>query len=262
MKQACISLEGQHCFAQEALQMDRHPYAEDYRYNASPIDKNVMRFWHAVRTIRDQHSVTYTLSVMICNVTHHHAQLRHQSRLASSWTFALAYPVSTPEPGSSALTGFFLFPSAPELVCCVCEAPFRRFRMKNTASPTTANTNNGTTTPIAAFTPAERSGFGLGVIICVRDDVVDVNKVCCLIFWICCQPPTWPSVTRDREVLTYVTVTVVTLVVKSILLVDIEVPVVVVLCKVLLDIDPIANRPSGVELQALGGKLRSQITRK
>lgn len=118
--------------------------------------------------------------------------------------------------------------------------------MKNTANPTTANTNNGTTTPIAAFAPVEKSGFGFGVGVCVRDDVVDVGKVCCLICWICCQPPTWPNVTRGRGVLTYVTVAEVGLVVKSILLVDIEVPVIVVLCKVLLDIDPIANRPSTV----------------
>jgi hypothetical protein len=61
-----------------------------------------------------------------------------------------------------------------------------------------------------------------------------------------------PSATNSAErysrekVLTYDTVAEVGLAVNSILLVDIEVPLIVVLCKVLLDIDPIANRPSNV----------------
>lgn len=130
---------------------------------------------------------------------------------ASSWTVALVYPVSTPDPDSSVLTGSLVFPStgssafwyspivsAPELVGCVREAPVRRFQMKNTVNPMTANTNNGTTTPIAAFTPVERSGFEFRVGVCVRDDVVDVDKVCCLRCWICYQPPTRPNLTRDR----------------------------------------------------------------
>jgi hypothetical protein len=70
-----------------------------------------------------------------------------------------------------------------------------------------------------------------------------VDKVCCLVYWICCQLPIRSNVTRDREVLTYVAVAEVGLLVKSILLVDVEVPVVVVLCKVLLETDSRANRP-------------------